>query len=86
MNLSILISFWYSSFKLLFTALSKSSCESEVSITCQGSLRHTLHAYGSETPNTKCIGNFPVNCFGLGHFVELKVCEFGVLLTSLDAQ
>ena len=38
-----LISFWYNSFKSLFTALSKSSHESEVTITCHQLLRRILH-------------------------------------------
>ena len=56
LNDMLLISFCYSSFKLPFTALSKCSSESEVSIMCHGLLCHLLR--DPEIPNTKCMGEF----------------------------
>ena len=51
-----LISFWYSSFKSIFTALSKSSRESEITITCHRLLHHILH--GPKCPIQNVLGKF----------------------------
>jgi len=65
-----LISFYYSSFKSPFIALSKSGLISILLITCHGLLHHLLH--GPETPNTKCIGKFATSVW-FGNFEAPKV-------------